>query len=66
MSDRTFQEKYPSFKKSEQGEAMLEKVQNYHNKYLRSLVAAETSEDRGKVQILQKLAKEFFDVDLLK
>ncbi len=66
MSDKTFIERYPSFPKSEQGKAILEKVEKYHNKYLRSLVTSETPEDRGKVQILQKLAKELFAVDLLK
>ena len=66
MSDKDFTERYPSFPKSEQGRVILELIEAQRNKWLRSLIMSENAEDRGKVQILQKLAKDLFGVDLLK
>ena len=67
MASNKFTEDFPGFKTSDQGKALLVELAVLHKKYLRAMITAETTapEDKGKVQLLQKLAKDLFSVDLL-
>jgi len=67
MADTKFTNQFPGYKNSEQGKVVLEMLRKLHKTYLRILITAEAESpgDKGKVQLLQKLGRDLFGIDLL-
>jgi len=63
--DKSFVERFPSFRSSAPGKVVAEVLRAKHKGRLRALLSAEDPISRGAAQELNRLHKEFFGIDLL-